>query len=96
MESEFRAAEKAEGYGHGAEARVDVQVNVTNAIIAEDVFVTEVGGFDGAKERRADLTAVGVTSELDSGEVFGCEAVSGIRFVEEDDIGFGGVPVAEG
>lgn len=96
VEGEFGGAEEAEGDGHGAEAGIDVEVEVANAVVAEDVFVTEVGGFDGAEKGGADLAAVGVAGELDGGEVLGGEAVGGVGFVEEEDVGFGGVPVAEG
>jgi hypothetical protein len=96
VEGEFGGAEEAEGDAHGAEAGIDVEVDVANAVVAEDVFVTEVGGFDGADEGGADLAAVGVSGELDGGEVLGGEAIGGVGFVEEEDVGFGGVPVAEG
>jgi hypothetical protein len=96
VEGEFGGAEEAEGDAHGAEAGVDMEMDVANAVVAEDVFVTEMGGFDGADEGGADLAAVGVSGELDGGEVLSGEVVGGVGFVEEEDVGFGGVPVAEG
>lgn len=95
VEGEFGGAEEAEGDGHSAEAGVDVEVDVADAMVPEDVFVAEVRGFDGADEGGADLTAVGVAGELNGGEILGGEAVGDVWLVEEDEVGFGGVPMAE-
>lgn len=60
MKREFRGAEETEGDVHRSEAGIDVEMDVTDAMVTEDVFVAKIRGSNGSKERSTNLAAVGV------------------------------------
>ena len=95
VKGDFGRAEKAERHAHGAQARVHIEVEVTDAMVTPNVFVAEVRCLDSTEPGRADLTAVGVTGELHNSELLIGKAIGRIRFVKEDDVGLGRVPMAQ-
>ncbi len=60
---EFCGAVEAEGEAYGADASVDVELQVVEAEHAFDVLLSHGGEDEGAEDGEADLAAVGVAGE---------------------------------
>ncbi len=91
----WRAVE-AEGDAYGADASVDVELEVFEAEEAFDVLVAHFGQDDGAVEGQAHLAAVGVAGEHEVDEVSAgvvddlVGVVGGVGHEEDGAVGVGG------
>ena len=89
-------AVEAEGQADGADATVDVELHLVEAVVAFGVFLAHGGQDERAEEGKPDLAAVGVAGEHEVDERAAGVGDDGVGVVglvgHEDDgaVGFGG------
>lgn len=89
-EGDFGWAAEADGQVDGADAAVDIELQVAHAVGAVDVFASHVGQEHGHEGGEADLAAVGMAGEheVDAAEV--ADGVGEVGFVAEQEDGRAG------
>lgn len=93
---DFGGAVEPEGQAYGADASVDVELHLIEAVVAFGVLQTHGGQDKRAQEREPDLAAVGVAGEHEVDKVAArmlddvIGEVGFVRHEEDGSVGFGG------
>lgn len=92
---DFWRAVEAYGEGYDSNAGIGVELQIADLVMAERILASEVGEDGSAEKRDADLTAMGMSGELEIDGVL-ADPVGHIGFVYEENAGIIGRDLGHG